>query len=121
AGWPVEEARPWLSFDLPVSGPFTGSVTLAGSGRSATGALEGEVTPGHLEGLDVDRLRARLAWDDHALHVQQARVDLPAGEASAEGIMSLPGNELQLTVATSGFDLAKPPFAALLAGVTGRL
>ncbi|HEV8630288.1 MAG TPA: translocation/assembly module TamB domain-containing protein [Thermoanaerobaculia bacterium] len=121
AGWPVEDARPWLNFDLPVSGPFTGAVTLGGAGKSSTGTLSGEVSAGKLFALPVDRVRARLAWDDAALHVEQLNVGAAAGEASLAGPMAFPRHELQMTLAASNLDLAKPPFADRLGGLRGGL
>ena len=119
AGWPVEDARPWLEFPLPLSGPFTGSVTLGGEGKSSHGTIAGETAPAVPFGLPVDRVRARMTWDDTALRVEQLAVTAPAGEASAEGTMAFPGHELAMTVAASSLDLAKPPLADLLGGLHG--
>jgi translocation and assembly module TamB len=123
AGWPIEDARPWLDFDLPVAGPFTGMVTLGGEGESATGGVSGEVGPGaRLYELPLSTIRTRLAWDDRALRVEQLTLRAPAGEVSAAGEMALPGHELSLTVAASGLDPAREPLSDLLGGeVRGAL
>ena len=115
AGWPIEDARPWLEFDLPVAGPFTGMVTLAGEGGSASGSVTGEVGPGaRLFELPLSGIRTRLVWDDEALRFEQLALRAPAGEASAAGTMAFPGHELALTVAASGLDPSQPPLSDLL-------
>jgi autotransporter translocation and assembly factor TamB len=121
AGWPAEDFQPWLEFPLPTTGPFTGSLSLAGAGASSHGTVAGEVAPGTLFTLAVDRLRARMQWDDAALRVEQLSVAAPAGEAAAAGTMAFPGHELEMTLAASRLDLAKPPLAALLGGIEGAL
>jgi translocation and assembly module TamB len=116
AAWPVEQARPWLDFELPVSGPFTGMVTLAGAGDSATGTLEGEVAPARLYELPLDGLGARMAWDDQALDLDHLTLRAPAGSLVAAGEMKLPGHELALTVAASDLDVSREPLASLTGG-----
>jgi len=121
AGWPVEAAQPWLEFDLPATGPFTGSVTLGGAGKSSRGEIAGEVAPGTLLTVPVDRLRTRMVWDDAALRIEHLTATAPAGEATLEGTMAFPGHELRMTVAASSLDTGKPPLAELLGGVQGGL
>ncbi|HXT21089.1 MAG TPA: hypothetical protein VN923_10085, partial [Thermoanaerobaculia bacterium] len=122
AGWPIEDARPWLDFPLPVSGPFTGSVTLAGAGQSSHGNIAGEIAPGALfDQLSVDRVRARMDWDDERLRLEQLVVAAPAGEASLAGTMAFPGHQLQMTVAASSLDLGKQPLRDLLGGLQGAV
>lgn len=121
AGWPVQDAQPWLEFDLPATGPFTGSVTLGGAGKSSRGEIAGEVAPGTVFDVPVDRLRTRMHWDDAALHMEQLAAVAPAGEATLEGTMAFPGHELQMTVAASSLDASKPPLHDLLGGVHGAL
>lgn len=121
AGWPVEDAQPWLDFTLPATGPFTGSVTLGGAGKSSRGSIAGEVAPGELFALPVDRLRTRMSWDDEALRFEQLAVAAPAGEATAAGTMAFPDHQLELTVAASSLDLGKPPLAGVLGGLRGTV
>jgi translocation and assembly module TamB len=121
AGWPVEDARPWLEFPLPVAGPFTGSVTLAGAGESSSGSIAGEVTPAVLGEVAVDHLRARLRWDDEALRLEHLTLVAPAGEATIAGSMAFPEHQLQMTVAASSLDLGRPPLADLLGGLRGAV
>ncbi|HET9768542.1 MAG TPA: translocation/assembly module TamB domain-containing protein, partial [Thermoanaerobaculia bacterium] len=121
AGWPVEAAQPWLEFDLPATGPFTGSVTLGGAGKSSRGEIAGEVAPGTLFTVPVDRLRTRMVWDDAALRLEQLVATAPAGEATLEGTMAFPGHELRMTLAASSLDAGKPPLGDLLGGVRGAL
>ena len=117
AGWPIEDARPWLEFDLPVAGPFTGMLTLAGEGGETSGGVSGEIAPGaRLFELPLSSLRARLVWDERELRFEQLALQAPAGEASAAGTMAFPGHELALTVAASGLDPAQPPISDLLGG-----
>ncbi len=121
AGWPVEDAQPWLAFPLPVTGPFTGGVTLGGAGASSRGKVAGEVMPGRLFALPVDRVQTHMDWDDGALRVERLAVAAPAGEATLAGTMAFPGDGLQMTVAAASLDLARPPFAELLGGLEGAV
>ena len=90
AGWPVEEAQPWLEFDLPATGPFTGSVTLGGAGKTSHGEIAGEVAPGTL----LDRPR-RPPAHAHGLGrrgaaPRAARGDGAGGRGDARGHHGLP-------------------------------
>lgn len=119
AGWPAEDAAPWLAFPLPVTGPFTGSVTVGGEGADTQGTVAGDVEPATVFDVPLDRLHARLAWDESAVRVDELALRAPAGELLLAGTMALPGHELAMTVAASGLDLAQEPFAGLGGGLTG--
>jgi translocation and assembly module TamB len=119
ARWPAEDALPWLTFPLPVSGPFTGSVTLGGAGASTHGTVAGEAAPAAVYDVPLDALRTQLAWDDDALRVADLTLVAPAGEVRVAGDMAFPGHELAMTVAASDLDLARAPFSGLGGGLAG--
>jgi translocation and assembly module TamB len=119
ARWPAEDAVPWLTFPLPVTGPFTGSVTLAGEGASTHGSLTGEAAPASVFEVPLSGLRTHLEWDDTAVRVGELTLLAAAGELHLAGEMALPGNELAMTVAASGLDLSRDPFAGLGGGLAG--
>jgi translocation and assembly module TamB len=121
ARWPAEDVAPWLAFPLPVTGPFTGSVTLAGAGDSTSGSVAGEAAPATVFDVPLTHLRAQLEWDANALQVNELTLVAPAGELLVAGQMALPGNELALTVVASGLDLAREPFAGLGGDLSGTV
>jgi hypothetical protein len=63
AGWPLEEARMWLPFDLPVAGPSFGRVHLEGAADDPAGSVQLEVRAGELFEIPVETLRAELQFD----------------------------------------------------------
>ncbi len=121
-GWPVESARPWLPFELPVEGPARGTLTLAGSLDAMTGRVDASVAPVWLAGLGVDRLAARLDWDAERVEVARLTLAAPAGELEGRGMLRLSDSGLDFALAAPALDLAAAPFATWTAGrLDGRL
>ncbi|HVS01949.1 MAG TPA: translocation/assembly module TamB domain-containing protein [Thermoanaerobaculia bacterium] len=119
ASWPLAEAAPWLPVELPVSGPFTGSVTLGGRGEETWGEVSGDLSPARVEGLEVERLRAQLQWRDGLLEVAQLSLSDAGGELLAAGTYDLEAEGLDFTFASPGVSLGGAPLGEWLGGQLG--
>jgi autotransporter translocation and assembly factor TamB len=120
-GWPVEEARPWLPFELPVAGPLQGRVELTGSLAELAGRVTARVEPAEVAGIGATRLDAALDFDPTTARIAELRLETSAGVLTGGGSIALAGGGLDLAFATSGLELARPPLeAAEAAGLAGR-
>jgi len=118
-GWPVESARPWLPFELPIEGPARGTLTLTGSLDALGGGVDATVAPAWVAGLGVDRLAVALAWDGARVDVARLTLAAPAGEVEGRGTLRFADGALDFAANTPGLDLAAPPFAAWTEGRLG--
>ncbi len=118
-GWPVESARPWLPFALPLEGRALGTVTLSGALDRLAGRVDAVVAPARLTGVDFDRLEMALAWDPDRLLVERAALSAPAGTADASGTLRFADGALDFTATAPALDLGAAPFAAWSAGRVG--
>lgn len=123
-GWPVEDARPWLPFELPLAGRVHGRLRLGGSLAALEGSLAGTVEPARVAGLDGQRLDLTLTFDDTAVEVERALLVAEAGEVAARGRLTFDtpaGDSLDFALESAGLDLALPPFGLDRARAAGRL
>ncbi len=121
--WPVGDAKPWLPFDLPLAGPMSGTLRLAGSLDALRGSLAGSIMPVEVEGLAGQRLDAKLSWDDDRLRVDAAHLQLEAGGVEASGTLRFADEGLDFRLESPGLALGRAPLASLggesLAGTLG--
>ena len=108
-GWPVEEARPWLPFDLPLAGRAHGRLRLAGSAGSPTGTLAASLEPVTVAGVPAIRLDTELEWDAVRLAVARARWVSEAGEIEGRGSLRFEGEQLDFELASPGLELGRAP------------
>ena len=120
-GWPVEEAKPWLPFELPLAGRMHGRLRLAGSTAEPEGELVATVEPASVAGVEAQRLEAAVRFGPERVEIERALLVAEAGEISAGGSLRPEDGALDLTVASAGLDLARPPFALDGARASGRL
>jgi autotransporter translocation and assembly factor TamB len=109
AGWPVEEAAPWLPFTLPLAGPVSGELRLGGTVSAPAGTLDATIAPVELAGLAGESLAVRLEWDAERVELEQARLELAAGEVHARGRLTLADERLDFTVASPALALDRAP------------
>lgn len=94
--WPLDAARVWVPFALPLDGPVTGRITFTVVDGVSVGSLDAEARPALLalsarpgtdepRFLDVDTVRARLAWDADAIRIEHLDVAAPAGILAGSG------------------------------------
>ncbi len=118
-GWPLEEAAPWLPFELPVSGRAKGRLHLLGSLAALRGDGEVEVAPARVAGFDAPRLHAKWSWDTKVLDLESAALELDAGTLVASGRLNLEDEGLDITLAPASLTLDRAPFDALGDGKLG--
>jgi hypothetical protein len=119
AAWPVADAGPWLPFEHPLTGRFTGGVSLAQPSDSLSGSLEGFVEAPVLAGVSLDRLGASLVWDSEELRVEEAVATAAAGSARVTGRLGLEAMGLDFDLEARGLALAEAPLRSYLGD--GRL
>lgn len=116
-GWPLEEVRAFVPVDLPLAGPVTGTLSLAGDPDALRGELAARLAPAEVAGLAADELTVRLRFAPDALDFEEARLELPAGEITGHGRIGLAeGAAMDLTLESPALDLGAEPFHSLLAG-----
>ncbi len=123
-GWPLAEARPWLPADvaaIPLTGPFSGEVSLAGPLAALTGSVEGDVMPAQLAGVDAGHLRAKLDFDAQGMTLQSLVAALPAGDVRATGTLLFADQRLALQVRAPTLELDQAPLAGLLGQLRGSI
>ncbi len=123
AAWPADERlAAWLPFELPVAGPISGRLELAGSPEALRGRADLVVEPAELAGLDVDSLLAELAFDPERLRVERVVAEAEAGDVTARGTLAIESGAMDFRVEAPALDLRAEPFAGFLAGdVAGTL
>jgi autotransporter translocation and assembly factor TamB len=112
-GWPAEDARPWLPFALPLSGPVHGELRLSGTTAAPAGDLVASVEPATLDGIELSEAEASLTWDADRLTVTRARAIAEAGTVEGHGTLSLADHGLDFAVASTGLDLSRAPLDRL--------
>ena len=122
AGWPIEEARGWLPFELPVAGPAFGALRLEGSLEEMSGTARVTVRPAVVLEVPVDQARADLEFDPRSVRFRQVELVAPAGTVAAGGDWDRDSDALSIEVASAGvLDLARQPFSDWWSGdLSGR-
>lgn len=113
--WPLDQARPWLPFELPIDGLWSGDLHLGGSLERLSGRLSGVVAPALLGEVEVDRVAVDLDFDPERVRVDRAVASAAAGTVEAGGTLLLESGELEFAAAAPGVELGAAPLAGLLA------
>ncbi|HUF78640.1 MAG TPA: translocation/assembly module TamB domain-containing protein [Thermoanaerobaculia bacterium] len=123
ASWPGDERlAAWLPFALPVTGPVSGRLELAGSPEALRGRAELSIEPAEVAGFEVDVLLAELLFDPDRLVVERVVARSPAGDLTARGALDFASGALDFRIEAPSLDLEEEPFAtALAADVAGSL
>ena len=116
AGWPIEEMRAWLPFEVPVEGPAFGALRLQGSLDEMAGSAQVTVRDGSLLQVPAEQLSVDLDFDPEAVRFRELTALAPAGTIAAAGTWDRRSDELSIEVASGGLDLAREPFAAWWSG-----
>ncbi len=120
--WPIEEARAWLPFDLPIAGPANGRLRLSGSTAALVGEAVMNVEPVTLAGVEAARLDTAFRFDSERVQFERASLTSEAGEIAGAGSVTLADGALDLELVSAGLDLARPPLTILDGGrLAGRL
>lgn len=122
AGWEISQARPWLPFELPIEGSFTGSVRMGGRLESPQGRIEGEVRPLRIGEWSGGGLRGAIAFAPELVEIEEAVWSGPAGRLSAGGTIRGEEGRLDVELASDELELGRPPLDGALGGrLTGPL
>jgi translocation and assembly module TamB len=117
ADWPSDERlAAWLPFELPVDGPISGHLELAGSTEALSGRAELTVEPAEVAGFPVDLVLADLTFDPEQVVVERGLVRAEAGDVTGRGTLDLVSGEMDFRIEAPGLDLDREPFAELLSG-----
>jgi hypothetical protein len=121
-GWPMDEARAWLPFELPLDGRFTGALELSGDLERPVGELRAELEPAVLGGVDYGILRLDLDFDRQMTSFRRAVLATEAGDIVVEGAIDNENETLNFVIDSMPLELDSPPFSDLVTTpLTGRL
>jgi hypothetical protein len=112
AGWPLQEARAWLPFEVPVEGPAFGALRLEGSFEEPRGSARLTVRPATVLEIPVAQASADLEFDSESVRFRELELAAAAGTIAAAGRWDRGNDELAIDVASAGLlDLARQPFS----------
>jgi len=128
--WPLDAARVWVPFDLPLDGPITGRIEVTAAPGMSQGRVDAEARPavlavsptgGAAYPLPVDSVRARLSWDGTRVEIQQLRLKAPAGVLTGGGTLARGATgALSMVFEGAALELARPPLGTFTGGLDGR-
>ncbi len=119
AGWPLDDGRAWLPFELPADGPVHGSIRLWGDPESLSGSVSGFVQAARLGEVDVDSIEVELEFDSERVRFDRVEVHSGAGSVRVAGDFGVVSGRLDLELESGDLDLAQAPFVERLSGLTG--
>ncbi|MCP4204893.1 MAG: hypothetical protein GY769_23540 [bacterium] len=127
-GWPLSDLQPWLPFEMPLQGPFSGGATIRGSPEAPEGSARGRVAPPSLGKLEASRLDFDLDFSPERVVFHEAELGFGQGAIRLSGDYDLLADRMALAVDSDRLDLSAlemlPISAERLAGtleVSGEL
>ncbi len=121
-GWPYPGLAAFVPIELPLVGPVSGLLSLAGPADALRGDLEASIAPVEAAGVAARRLEVALAFDAVEVRLRTARLELPAGPIEANGTIGLgQGTPLDLTVSAPELALGQAPLDLIRGIDSGRL
>lgn len=111
--WPFAAFAPWLPVELPVDGPVTAEVVLAGPLAALSGSASAELRPATAAGIAAESLAARLAFSAERLEIDGVTLRLPAGEVTARGAIELGTEALAIDFEAPALALGAAPLAGI--------
>ncbi len=120
--WPLEVVRPWLDFDLPIDGPFSGRLHLTVGADASRGRLSGGVSPASLTWAadsepwlkELRELSGRLDWDRDSIRFHRLDLSAPSGSAGGEGVYNWTTGEVDLGLRSPALELSRQPLRSFL-------
>ncbi len=130
--WPLAAARPWLDFELPVSGRISGHLDLLVDDVASSGELEARIAPASLalattagsatvrpppaaagpldfSAVDLDSLDTRLEWDADLIRFDLLELAAPSGVVNAQGTLGWTTGALDLELRSASLALSREP------------
>ncbi len=116
-GWPLEEVKPFVPVDLPLSGPVTGTLSLTGTADALSGEITASLQPAEVAGFAADELAVEMRFGPEVVDFEAARLTFPAGVVRGAGRIGLgPGQPMDITLESPALALDQEPFFSLLGG-----
>ena len=122
--WPIDKAKPWIPFDLPLRGDISGRLDLSFDEDSVDGDLSasmgttevlGVVRPAGVEQpFQLDGLLVDLRWDGEQIQFDQVTAYAPAGETRGRGSIRWQDGALDLRLRAGALDLGQAPLDVYL-------
>ncbi|MFQ5526053.1 MAG: translocation/assembly module TamB domain-containing protein [Thermoanaerobaculia bacterium] len=106
-GWPLTDLGPWLPFELPLSGTFSGGASIGGSVESPSGTARGRVSSPRFEGLTASRLDFDIDFSAEAAIVHEAELGVGQGAARLRGRLDRTTDRLALTFDSDRLEIAE--------------
>ena len=119
--WPVDQIRPWLSFDLPFDGALSGRMDLHVGAEGSDGRLAASLAPAELRletgtgprDVPFDSLSGVLTWDTQQMVFEHFLAESEAGAVSGKGTYAYAGL-LDLELPETRLELSAPPLRDFL-------
>lgn len=117
--WPSARASAWLPFDLPLSGPLSGSLRLSGDPNDPTGELDATLAPVRVAGSEWSSLSGLVSFEPKLIRIERLALQAPAGAVSLRGRLLTGAQEvgLDLDLASTPLAVDKLPLVASLHGI----
>ncbi|MFI5181331.1 MAG: translocation/assembly module TamB domain-containing protein [Thermoanaerobaculia bacterium] len=96
--WPLERILAFLDFDLPMSGPVTGTLPLSGVTPALNGRAPIVLEKGSAWGQSFDRLAGTLAFEGDRIRIADAEAALGGGSARGAGFYRWSDGGFDLTL-----------------------
>lgn len=122
--WPLDKAKPWIPFELPLRGDISGRLDLSFDHDSVDGDLSasmgetevlGIVRPaGVEEPFLLDGILADLSWDGEAIRFDQVTAYAPAGETRGRGSIHWQDGAMDLRLRSDALDVGQAPLGVYL-------
>jgi len=120
--WPSEQLMAWLPSAVPVEGPVTGTIHLAGSPDALSGDARLTVEPARSGENDLGVIEVEARFDPTGIDLDQLLLTSDECALGASGRVAGEGSALNLEIASEGCRLERTPFAGRLpAGGTGQI
>jgi hypothetical protein len=116
--WPLDSVRPWLAFDLPLTGRISGRLDLRLAEEGSYGRLRSVVSPAVLLDVPLDAVAGRLDWTPRQLDFKDLTLRAPAGVAQGRGLLrwSADGAEdvLDVELTAPALEIGRAPLSGYL-------
>ena len=97
-GWPLSEFEPWLPFELPLRGLFSGGATIKGSLASPEGSVRGRVASPNLGTLTASGLDFDLDFSPDEVLFHEAELSFGQGVIRASGSYEILADRMALEI-----------------------
>lgn len=119
--WPLDEVRPWLTYDVPLGGQISGHLDLHLGIGSSDGRLAATVTPAMLQfdttsgpvDVQLDGLSGTLRWDAERMLFEEVIAHADSGTVRGSGAYHWDGR-LDLDVPEAELEMGAEPLRRFL-------